>query len=605
MDDAARAPRLLDTDEDADEVVDPLLGAGARRLEDDSGWELRWRTVPDADRYEIRQVEVDGTVQEKQAGATVDALQRAAAGADDQAMSLTVTDAAVFDVAGPRSVFRITALRGIQPLADYTVEADAAEDEPEDMTEYVTKLKSWKAIAQQATSKGEKTEAGKPTIKRETDDKGKVVLVKAREYNLTKEPAYLVIANPNADLLWPGAFVQGLPASAGALSELSISQRTPIKLTLSAMSLPTIKVGPIESPDASEVQEAIASKIRGQKPAAGQMYYSAVDAYSLESALLEANVSARYLGFSAEGNTKLETKSEEHTILVCFLHSVYTASCVGKDEPSDWFTDKLTKRKIKRLEGLHKIGVENPPLYVSEVTYGRSLIFALTTTEDVKLAKAAVKASYDGIVGEGKGELSAEYQNVLRSASYKIITRGGDSAAITSMIKTGKVSDYFAAPPTMDQYLPMSYTLKSLATGDIARLGETAKFTTVTREVVRSASVRIEPIRFASTWRQNPKADSGPVELKFKGSKIRGTAIAKSVSEYPAHSGWNWSPPTDPGPYKISVTVFLPNTDAAAWGDFEITVPEENLRGGVFNHTGVFKVENGTVDYEFDYKIVA
>ena len=47
--------------------------------------------------------------------------------------------------------------------------------------------------------------------------------------------------------------------------------------------------------------------------------------------------------------------------------------------PHDMVTDALTQEELDDLKARGKIGEENPPLYISSMTYGRVLIYKITS----------------------------------------------------------------------------------------------------------------------------------------------------------------------------------------------------------------------------------
>ncbi|EST29614.1 hypothetical protein M878_19995 [Streptomyces roseochromogenus subsp. oscitans DS 12.976] len=426
--------------------------------------------------------------------------------------------------------FQLIALSGSTPIAALVLGTGRNPKEPANMTEYVRSLLTWEKVARQIKTPS-RNPVGSPRVTKEQDG-GKWYRVTSQDHQFSKTPKNLVLRNPNADVLWPGALIQGGPASEGALSELVIEERTPINISCSA-AVPEPRAR-LENPSASAAQEAIAKMIRDQKGVSGSMYYKMVEASSVESALLEVDVSASYMGFSGRGNTKLEKSRDEKTILACFLQGAFSISCDGKSSPRKWFTDKLTWGDVKELEDIGRIGRKNPPLYISEVSYGRSLLFAFITKAEITKAKAALEFAYKGLKGEGKGKLEAEYKKILNESRLEIITRGGDQKSIMEMIKKGALGEYFEKPPKLADFVPMSYTLKSLLTGDVARLGEVANYTTIKRVPLDKTVIRFEPMAMSVN-----DGTIGPIALTHKSKKITGT-LGPGGTQYPEGEGWEW-----------------------------------------------------------------
>ncbi|GGX24021.1 thiol-activated cytolysin family protein [Streptomyces noursei] len=491
----------------------------------DGGLSLSWPPVDGADRYEVTRLDAPSgsDVQATDSPSLLWASDDEGSGAQD----------------GVPPAFQILALRGSAPVSTFVLAGDENLDAPVNMSTYVLSLDKWETIAPQVQTT-ERKPLGEPEQHHE-QVAGEDYLVTTQRWSLSKTPKYLAVANPNADVLWPGALVQGLPASHGALSELVITERTPIEISCSALH---IEKGDalIDRPRASAVVKAIREMVQGGEGRSETMYYDMVEASSIQSALLEMNVSASYMGFTAEADGRIEKKHDERTIVAVFLQGAYTVSCDGKDTPRDWFTDKLTWGKVKELEELGRIGKGNPPLYISSVTYGRSLLFALNTTADTLKAKAAIKASYNGMA-DVSAEVRAEYEQILNTSSVTILSQGGNPDDISKMVKEAKLQEYFGTTPKLDQYVPMTFTLKSLLTGDIAQMGETANFTVITRTRQRpSGTVRIRPVRM--TVKSHVAGFGGvfgPMRLRLNGAGIDGT-LADGATTYPSSAGWLWKP---------------------------------------------------------------
>jgi hypothetical protein len=541
--------------------------------------ELTWPAVPEAEHYEIQPLgSVDGR-------------------------TVVPADQNRIEVPRARDGYQITALRGAIPLQTYVSIDDASADEPADMDDYVSRLQGWTGIATQY-EKTTRTREGEPVTTEETVG-GRTWVVTTQKYTLAKTPKYVVLASTANQAIWPGALIQGGPAAKGRLAELVINKRRPLTISTDLTSLPKTCVDDVRA-SRSSVATAIASMVRGQDAVAGGVYYKIEEASTVQSGLLEADISASYMGAGGDVNAKVEKKYEEKIILACFLQNVFSMSIDGFGMPSECFTSDLTNRDIKTMERLGRIGENNPPLYVSSVGYGRSLIFALTTTADTTKAKAAVKASYEGFGASVKAEVKAEYEEILNQSSLTIIAQGGDAGSITDMIRTGRLKEYFVKPPKLDQYVPISYALNSLATDELAKLGETAEYNAVSRAPKDTTSWMFRPISLRFTWRNSGdfKPDySGPAHLRFDEShKTKGIKRDGDITTFGDDVAWKWTPGSRKGDQVLRLGVEAKDSDYGTPIDLRIT--EQQLHdGGKFNTGGTFVAGHTHALWELEYSL--
>lgn len=521
---------------------------------DDGHAELTWPAVPDAEHYEIQPLgSADGR-------------------------TVVAADQNRIEIPQARDGYRITALRGAIPLQTYVSIDGEYADEPADMTEYVTGLDPWHKVAKQVETPS-RTPKGDP-VKTEETDQGQKWVVTTQKYELATTPQQVVLASGLNPAIWPGALIQGAPAAQGALSELVIGQRKPFTVSINLTSLPKTRVTGVEASQ-SAVREAVASLVRGQKGTAGRILHSVKESSSIQSGLLEAGISASYMGFKGDASTELSKKREEKIILACFLQNAFSISMdvAGFDEPSEWFTPELTQSKLKRIEKLGRIGKNNPPLYVASVGYGRSLIFALKTTADTAKATAAVKASYEGFGASVSGSVKAEYESILNESSLTIIAQGGDATAITDMIREGRLNEYFKTPPQLDEFIPISYALHSLATNDPAKLGETAEYSVVTRVPKGATSWLLRPVRLAYRGETLGRdvTPPGPLVLGFDGAhSVKGVKREGSVTTFGDDMPWIWNPRFLEGDALLGLTV--QNMSGGFRDRLSVRVREQQLR---------------------------
>ncbi|GAU70210.1 hypothetical protein SSP35_17_00650 [Streptomyces sp. NBRC 110611] len=526
---------------------------------------LEWPEVPGADRYEVWRVRPDGSPWDDEVFATDNTGLDLPVPQDAENSALAAFQLQALSCSAPICTFPIvpSEARSDAPQGERRLVQRAPEaPEPFDLDNYFLGLEDWARLAPQY-KREVRTPLGDPVRNTEQDDSGSYLVVTQR-YSLSKTPKYRVVHDPDAEVLWPGAFIQGQPASYGALPELVIDQRTPIQVAISAVNVKKTSEE-IAEPGHANVISAISGMINDEPGRAEAVAYDMTEVASLESALLELDISASYLGFSGGITGSIETKKDEKSILAFYYQRAFTVSCNGKSAPSRWFTDDMTEGEIRLQEKLGRLGKQNPPLYVSSVTYGRFLIFAFTTKEDTLTAKMAIRASYGGFVD---ATVRGRYEKILSEARIQIIAQGGKDTNVPALIKTGRLAEYFEEAPSLADYTPIGFTLKSLVTGYVAKLGETANFTSVRREKLPSNVVRIFPVSLCVEIDMViGKWPVGPVTLKprnvYAGERPSGTESISGTLEdrgtrYAAHNeGWEWSGSRgQPPPYPQTSNLF-------------------------------------------------
>lgn len=305
-----------------------------------------------------------------------------------------------------------------------------------------------------------------------------------QEYDLTKTPEKIIMQNPAAGILYPGALIQGngYLLGAGGIRELPIRERAPMTiatdLTFEGNSEKMMTV------TYATYQEALAklkSRALKQNVSASANYkYDQVEVHNSEQAALELGFSVKYLGKSLEGNVDAKTSSKEKSYMVAFEHRAFTVSAVAPETASGFFGSDMTVDKLKSLERRGLIGAENPPLYVSSVNYGRLLLFTITSKASQDDIKAALKGAYDVGVTNADVQLKAKYQKIMNESTVKIISWGGEKDDVEALIKSGQIKDYFTSKAGLSGYEPISYVLRNVKDNSIANVSETTKYTVQT-----------------------------------------------------------------------------------------------------------------------------
>lgn len=300
------------------------------------------------------------------------------------------------------------------------------------------------------------------------------------KYSITSTPEKIVMFSPDRELLWPGALVQGRSHrdGVGSLLPLTIAERAPIKV-----SIPSLATGEnyrtVDTPDQAEVNQAIGAMVgnatTGNLAAPSSIQFTMSDYTSEQSFALNAGLSGKYLGFSGSASGSVETKANEHTVMVHFLEKMFEVVVEPPQSPGAFFSADFTRARLDEQIAMGRIGPANLPVYVSNVVYGRMMAFTLTSTASETDIKAALNAAYKGIF-EVNFNLKTEYKDILQNSKITVTSLGGSASATIAMIASGNWRDYFTEPAPLTSAYPLSYTFRNLGDGSIAKVAESTEY---------------------------------------------------------------------------------------------------------------------------------
>lgn len=303
-----------------------------------------------------------------------------------------------------------------------------------------------------------------------------------RSYSITQNPEKIVMYSPDVELLWPGALIQGKSHrdGAGSLLGLPIRERNPIKISIPALAN-SDNFRLVEHPDQAEAMQAIGSMVGDATGANLQtpstISFSMRSYNSEEEFALKAGFSAKYLGFKAKASTEIDRSASERTVAVQLYEKMYEAVVEPPQTPAGFFSPDFTMEKLQEQIDLGRIDqTGNIPVYISNIVFGRMMMFTLTSTASESDIKAALNASYKALGTSAELDLSAEQKRILNEAEISVTSLGGDAAATVSMIASGDWRDYFSDEAPLSSAAPLSYTFRNLRDGSIAKVSESTNY---------------------------------------------------------------------------------------------------------------------------------
>jgi hypothetical protein len=364
----------------------------------------------------------------------------------------------------------------------------------EELNKYLEGLPTWKEFSpplpdQSPTPKGEPDPMADVILNvEEIDDEGKVNILpniryscQVQPYTLTQNPKQIAMYSPDREILYPGALLQGKTHKdgLGSLLGLSIAERSPINVSIPGLAN-NDNFRTINQPNQATVDQAIGSMV-GNAVLAGLSTPSTISFemstfHTEKQSALQMGLSGKYLGFSAKTTGDISKKQSETTITAQFYQKMYEVVVEPPQSPGHFFSKDFTAAKLEQQISLGRIGPDNLPVFVSNVVYGRMMMFSITSTASETDIRATLQAGYEGMGKKGNAHLDDKQKKILQSSEIKIASVGGNAQATLDMIKSGDWSQYFTNEAPLTSASPISYTFRNLGDNSIASVTETSEY---------------------------------------------------------------------------------------------------------------------------------
>ena len=308
------------------------------------------------------------------------------------------------------------------------------------------------------------------------------------EKTLVRSLQNIVSVETNFGIIWPGALIQGNTLESGELQPIGIA-RSPITIQTDMPITETYKE--IENPNSVSVQQAISDfqiaagqMPEGSEPGAGLMNFSVEEVASFKQAMLAMGISGGFtepqsqVGLEASASVSVERSYSEHTVIAKFVQEMFTVRLADDllPEPSDFFASDVGLKSFQELENKGELSEDNIPLYVESVTYGRIMLFTMTSTNvsSARELSTALKASMEDYL-KGGASMSNEQEEILRESTTTIFSAGGTKEAANAAIASLNWSEFFKAAPATTA-IPISFVAKTLNGKKIVRIIDNAVY---------------------------------------------------------------------------------------------------------------------------------
>jgi len=284
----------------------------------------------------------------------------------------------------------------------------------------------------------------------------------------------IISVGTNFGKIWPGALIEGNSLESGDVKLINID-RAGITLNTNLPINQTYRE--IESPNSVSVQQAISEMQiesglmpEGAQAGAGIMDTRVEEYSTFLQAMLSVGINGGFtepetkIKLSGEAGGSIEFKYNTHTVIAKFVQKAFTVRLADDllETPADFFANTVTMEDIQKLENNGTMSSNNVPLYIESVTYGRFLLFTLTSTsvESAIKLREALNASWDQYAHVGE-ELTAEFQAILETRSTKIFSAGGSEEGANAAVANLDWSQFFVEAPVTTA-VPISFVARTL-----------------------------------------------------------------------------------------------------------------------------------------------
>ena len=353
--------------------------------------------------------------------------------------------------------------------------------------EWIEALQPPIAIAQKL-NKDRTRETGTKT-KRENRD-GRDYTVTEKHYSITETPEEIVTYQP-VNGFWLGAIVQqdGSKKGLGSLQEVPVdsNKRAPLSITTD---IPGSRSVSVNTPSQTAFNDALNGLRGNANVAGGARTLNFNENYSEQQSAISAGASASYLSAKVSASYQADRYSNNHSISATYIERAFTATADfgGRTRRAAFFRDNFTIGDAKGLVAQKYVSSpDNFPAYVKSITYGRVVVFTLTSTLSESEMKAAFSGSFNGVTVSASA--NAKFSDKMKNTTFQLrVTEfGGSNNNVSSLIPVQGASnvlnvmrDYLSKPARLSDMIAISYTLNILRDNKLSAMSSTTDYTVTT-----------------------------------------------------------------------------------------------------------------------------
>ncbi|PRH79841.1 alveolysin [Streptomyces solincola] len=315
------------------------------------------------------------------------------------------------------------------------------------------------------TFQGEKVTNVPPTEGQQQN--GQFVVLSREKKSLSNPTVDIAAISSNADKTYPGAILQANGGLVENSPTLVSAGRAPETISVDLPGMAGKNSTVVKQPSNSSVQSGIntllerwnADNAPSYPNIPARIQYDKSMAYSMSQ--LKAKFGSSFTKLAAPLNIDFSAvaSGKKQVEIVNFRQIYYTVSVDAPNKPADVFAPDVTPADLKK----RGVTSETPPVYVSNVSYGRSMYVKLETDSKSEKVQEAFDVAFKG----GEAHADTEVKNILKNTSFSAVVLGGDAGDATKAV-SGNMDDLQKVIQKGSRYgrlnpgVPISYTTSFL-----------------------------------------------------------------------------------------------------------------------------------------------
>lgn len=282
------------------------------------------------------------------------------------------------------------------------------------------------------------------------------------------------VADP--ELLWPGALVRGDSIYGGQFAAIAL-ERAPVQVALSLENGMGNWSAVVPDPSFAEYKDALDGILTSAVGAAipTDPVWEMRQVYDKGQLTLALGGDISWVPGGVAANFDFAAEDVHSRYLVKFQQAYYTVELEQPSRPSDVFADSVTLDEVKDAAW-----EENPPVYISSLTYGRMVLFTFESPYSATEMGAALQFAFSDEATDANAAVNVTSDVMLDGTKMAAYVVDGSGAVVTRTFASYAQLRHFlrtdAEFSLTSPGAPISYKLAYLGDNSQTLLSFTAGF---------------------------------------------------------------------------------------------------------------------------------